>query len=255
MHIIGKGFIARNFAPLTSRHPHAILFASGVSSGGASDEAAFDREARLLKDTLRQCARSGRQLVYFSTASGGLYGRQRGGAHEDGPVHPCSPYGRHKLAMEELIRASGAGHLILRLATPVGPHQRPHQFLASLAAQVSAGAVRVHRGARRDIIDVRHVVAAVDEMLHRGVSGETVNAATGLPVPVEDVVTELEARLGPAVRHYADGAAGREPVLAVGKLHGLAPSVRAMGFGPGYLRKVLDEHVGPVLRPAGRPAG
>lgn len=252
MQIIGKGFVAQNFLPLRGRHRHALLFASGASGAGADDEAGFDREARLLRGALRECARSGRQLVYFSTASGGLYGRQPAG-REDGPVHPRSPYGRHKLAMEELIAASGAAYLILRLATPVGRHQRPHQFLPSLAAQVSAGHVRMHRGARRDVIDMRHVVAAVDEMLGRGVSGETVNAATGFPVAVEDVVTELEARLGPAVRQYQEGA-GPEPVLATGRLRRLAPSVRAMGFGPGYFRGVLDEYVGPVLRPARRRA-
>lgn len=257
MEIIGNGFVARNFRPLIRAHGHAVLFASGVSGAAAAEHTQFAREAALLRAALSRCAADGRQLVYFSTASGGLYGMPGPvPAHEGGPVRPRSPYGLHKRAMEELIAASAAPHLILRLATPAGPHQRGHQFLPALAAQVRGGLVHVYRGACRDVIDMRHVVAAVDELLAHGVCDETVNVATGFPVPVEEVVAELEARLRaePAVRRYVDGAAP-EPRLAVGKLRRLAPSVDAMGFGPRYIRGVLDRYVGPVLSPAGPYGG
>lgn len=242
MDIVGNGFLARNLRALSSRHPDTVVLAAGVSWAGGTARADFDREERLLDEVAAGCRASGRRLLFFSTASTGVYGKVRGPGREDGPVTPCTPYGAHKLALEERLRASGADHLILRLGHLVGRDQPPHQLLPLLVRQMRAGRVRVHRGAVRDLIHVDDVVEIIDRLLGQGLRGETVNVASGEAVAVERIVDHLEARLGLSVRReYQDVDAHH--IISTEKLRALVPEVARMGFGPTYFRRVLDSFV------------
>jgi len=244
MRIIGSGFLARNLAGPLGRHDGVTLYAAGPSGGAATD--GFARDADLLYATIAECLADGGRLVYLSTSSVGLYGRPGGLLREDGPVYPCSPYGRHKLAMESVIRASGVDHLILRLAYPVGPDQPAHQVVPALVAQVLAGEVTVWRGARRDLIDIRHVATVIAALLVRRISNVSVNIASGTAVAVESIVHHLAGRLGvrPAVR-VVDMP--EESAISVARMHALAPGAADLGFGPEYYRAVLDRYVPAVV--------
>lgn len=238
MEIIGKGFIARNLEPLAHRHPDVVVLAAGVSWAVGTSEADFRREADLLRDMAERCRATGRALLFFSTASTGMYGACEGPGREDEPVTPCTPYGAHKLALEEQLRASGAEFLILRLGHLVGPGQPPHQLLPTLVRQLREGSVWIHRGAVRDLVHVDDVVAVIDRLLTKGLRGETVNVASGEAVPVELIVDRLEQGLGTgARREYRD--AGSHHVISIDKLRDLVPDVAA-AFGPGYYRRVID---------------
>ncbi|MER6687631.1 NAD-dependent epimerase/dehydratase family protein [Streptomyces minutiscleroticus] len=245
MRIIGRGFLASGLRALADQHSHAVAFAAGVSRSDGSADAEFSREAALLYDTIRDCLRTGQRLLYFSTSSAGLYGHgaEQQPTAEDGPVRPSSPYGRHKLAMEEVVRSSGADHLVLRLAYPVGSAQRPHQFLPSLVGQIRNGQVRIHRGARRDLIGIDDVVALLDALLQRGVSRRVVNLASGWAVPVEDIVDHIEMRLAIAAdRQVTD--VRPEGAVSTALLRRLLPSAtRERGFGPDYYRRVIDAYL------------
>lgn len=242
MKIIGSGFLARNLAAHAGEHGGVVVYAAGPSGGAATDQAAFGRDADRLYGVLRECRADGRRLVYLSTASVGLYGRQGGRGVETGPVFPCSAYGLHKLAMEAVVRAAGVDHLVLRVAYPVGEHQPAHQIVPALIAQLRTGEVTVWRGARRDLIDVVHVAAIVDGLVAAGVSGETVNVASGFAVPVEHIVAHLADRLRvrPATVFRELPA---DDDIAVDRLRELVPAVGGFGFGPGYYRQVLDRYV------------
>lgn len=240
MRIIGSGFLATNLAGPLGRHDGVTLYAAGPSGGAATD--GFPYDADLLRTTLAECRDDGSRLVYLSTSSVGLYGRRGSLLVEDGPVVPCSPYGRHKLAMEDVVRASGVDHLVLRLAYPVGPHQPPHQFVPALIAQVSTGEVTVWRGAKRDLIDVTHVAAIIDALLTRDVAKVCVNSSTGTGVPVELVVDHLAERLG--VRPASTVVSvPEESEIGVDRLHALVAEVAGFGFGPDYFRHVLDRYL------------
>jgi nucleoside-diphosphate-sugar epimerase len=158
-------------------------------------------------------------------------------------VYPCSAYGRHKLAMEAVVRAAGVDHLILRLSYPVGAHQPPHQIVPALTAQLRTGAVTVWRGARRDLFDVRHLVPILDALLAAGVTGEVVNVASGYGTPVEAIIDHLADRLGVRpTRTIRELPA--EDDLAIDRLRALAGDViDGFGFGPDYYRRVLDRYI------------
>lgn len=243
MEIIGSGFIARALRPIVRRHSRAVVFAAGVSRTDTTSAVEFGREADLLYETIHRCRADEGTLVYLSTASAAMYRGTEDSGREDGPVFPRTPYGRHKLAMEAVLTASGCAPLILRLAHLVGPDQPSHQLVPALLAQIRTGVVTVYRGASRDLIDVADAVSIIDLLLTDGVRDEVVNVGSGVAVPIGDVVDHLEKRLGATPEHRVVGADGNDHRLSTEKLYRLVPAARQVGFGPQYYRRVLDRYL------------
>lgn len=248
MEIIGRGFLARHLHPLAVDHPRTTVLAAGVSCAAGTSGPQFAREAELVARTAEACRDAGRRLVFFSTASSGMYTGPTAG-REDAPVSPGTPYGAHKWALEQTLRESGVDHLILRLSHVVGPGQPAHQLLPSLLAQLGTGRVRIHQGAVRDLIGIDDVVRLVGLLLARCGPRETVNVASGAAVPVDRIVDHLEERLGVRADRGYVPARGAHTV-DTGKLRRLVPEADRLGFGPGYYRAVLDRYVLPAA-PAG----
>jgi nucleoside-diphosphate-sugar epimerase len=250
MQIVGSGLIARGFERFRDDFPDALLYASGVSRSTGAGQPEFQREADLLYAALRKCRADGRRIVYFSTASVHLYGRSESLGEEDRPIEPCTAYGRHKAAMEMVIRMSGADHLILRLSEVVGAGQRGHQLLPSLAGQVAEGRVTVYRGAWRDIIDVDDVASIAAELLAAGITRETLNVASGHSVSAEDIVDHLARLSARAIeRDYVDTPADRCRI-STAKLSRSLPAGSVDRFSPTYYRSVIEKY----YRSDGRPA-
>ncbi|HEY3610777.1 MAG TPA: NAD-dependent epimerase/dehydratase family protein [Pseudonocardiaceae bacterium] len=248
MDVVGRGFLAHYLmAAFPQRYPDVTVIAAGVTKTLAASVADFDREAELVYEVARRCRWQGRRLVFFSTSSDGMYGAPDSPGHEDGPVFPTTPYGRHKLAIEAVLARCGARWLALRLSHVVGSGQQPHQLVPALASQIRTGVVSVHRNVYRDLIDVRHVVAAVDRLLAHEVTDQIVNVATGYPERVERVVTEVERRLGiTARREIVDKPGAVRTVISTARLRTVMPEWDELGFGPNYLPMLLDRYVGPV---------
>lgn len=242
MDIIGHGFLAQHLASIAGSHDRVVALAAGVSAAAATTPEQFRREADLVASVLDRCLASGERLLFFSTASTGIYGAAQRGSEDEDAV-PCTPYGQHKLRLERLIQASGADYLIVRLAHVAGPSQPGHQLLPSLINQITAGEVTLHDGARRDIIDVADVVTVIDHLLGAGVSRDVVNIATGWPVPVEDLVSWIERESGRTARR---AIIRRPPVnyhICTAKLRHLVPEVADMGFGAHYYTRVLGRYL------------
>ncbi|MFI6645457.1 NAD-dependent epimerase/dehydratase family protein [Streptomyces sp. NPDC050504] len=239
MEIIGSGFLARHLAVLETDHPHVTALAAGVSRTIDVGQSAYQREAALLYETIDDCRRLDRTLLFFSTASASMYGGVGAPGREDGPVYPQSPYGHHKLALETVVRLSGVRHLILRLGHVLGPDQPAHQMLPILIGAVRSGRVEVHRGACRDLIDVADVVSAVDALLRADALDEVVNVASGVAVPAESIVDHLELRLGgPLERRFVDRSSRYE--VSLDKLSELTRGKAGQPFPEDYYKGVID---------------
>ncbi len=243
MEIIGRGFLAGHLTPLREKHDGVVLLAAGVSWATVTSETEFAREAALVKEVAEQCRLDGTRLVFFSTASTGMYGAEGCDGREDSPVRPCTPYGNHKRELEREVAGSGAEHLILRLGHVVGPDHPPHQLLPSLVAQVRSGEVTIHSGAARDLIAIDDVVDLIDRLLTLGVSHEIVNIASGVAVPVDAIVDRIELCLGTAARRSYVTGHGTNHQVCIDKLRALV-APHPLGFGPDYYRTVLDRYVG-----------
>jgi nucleoside-diphosphate-sugar epimerase len=246
--VVGRGFLARYLnEAFEDRYPNVTVIAAGVTKTLAAAVADFDREANLVYDVARHCRRQGRTVVFFSTSSDGMYGAPDSPGHEDGAVFPTTPYGRHKLGIEAVLARCGARWLTVRLSHVVGAGQQPHQLVPALTTQIGTGTVTVHQGVHRDLIDVRHVVAALDRLLANEVSDQIVNVASGYPERVERIVTEIERRIGSTAHHELIPKPNAvRTVISTARLRSVFPDWDDFGFGPHYLPPLLDRYVGPV---------
>jgi nucleoside-diphosphate-sugar epimerase len=244
--IIGRGFLARCLTDaFAQRFPEVTAIAAGVSSHSTVAPEEFVREADLVHEVLADCKDRRRTVLFFSSASFAVYGAT--GVlctEEDHLVDPPAGYGRNKLALESAIRQSGVPHLILRLSHMVGRHQPAHQLLPGLTRQVRAGAVRIHQGVHRDLLDADDLVDAIGQLFDQGVRDEVFNMASGSPQDVETIVDGIEKRLGTsAVRTYVPG----EPAVtrvSIRRLQARLPDFRpGLRGAAGYLEDLLDTYV------------
>jgi len=118
--------------------------------------------------------------------------------------------------------------------------------VASLAAQVLSGTVTVWHGAARDLIDAADVAAIVADLVDNGVWDETINVASGVAVPIEQLVDELERALGVAAQRCYAGTASAHRVSNE-KLLRLAPATVRLGFGPEYHRGLVQRALGAAV--------
>jgi len=155
-----------------------------------------------------------RRFVFFSTG-GAIYGETPTCATETAPLRPISPYGKHKLEGERLVRASGLSHAILRPANIYGPRQRGDLeggVVAIFLQRWREGRELVVFGdgsAQRDYVYVEDVASAVVAALARDDNG-TWNIGTGVLTDVNGVIDALRRHLGepPAGVSYAPARPG-----------------------------------------------
>lgn len=113
--IVGSGDIAKS---LNDREG-ACFFASGVSDSSCKDPAEFKRE----RDLLLQYEDTGACLFYFSSID---------------VETKDTPYYRHKLAMEELVKKHFIDYYIIRIGN-IDYGTNPKTFLNYLRAKISKG--------------------------------------------------------------------------------------------------------------------
>ncbi|HWG47651.1 MAG TPA: GDP-mannose 4,6-dehydratase [Gemmataceae bacterium] len=126
-------------------------------------------------------------------------------------LHPDNPYAASKAAADlmsyQYTRHPGLDIVRVRPFTHIGPHQSPQFAVSSFARQLAA----IERGqqkpvletgnlqARRDLSDVRDVVAAYVLLLERGRSGEVYNVGSGQTFTMQTVLDRLIALSGVTV--------------------------------------------------------
>jgi nucleoside-diphosphate-sugar epimerase len=243
--IIGNGFLSRHLtAAFADSYPEVTAIAAGVTKTTAAVVDDFDREAALLYDVIRRCRADGRTVVFFSTASDSMYGAAGCSGIEDGPVYPISAYGRHKLALESVLAASGVDWLAFRLSHVVGEGQQRHQLIPSLVTQVRSQLVTVYRNTYRDLLDVRHLIRAINGVLASDARQQVINIASGVLEPIERIVRGIESRLGVAASRKIVDRPVTTTVTSTARLRALVPEWAEMGFGPDYLPALLDRYVG-----------
>jgi len=214
-----------------------VVFARGVANSQMLDEAEYARELALLRDALAVARAIDEPLVYFSGSP--IYGDFSRPVTETSPCVPVTRYGRHQVECEELIRASQASFLIVRLPNVVSARGNPHQLIASLVSQVLGGRVNVRRAAARDLLDVNDIVRLVQRLTALRVVDNTVNVASGLSTPVPVIVDHIIRILGaePLVDEREGGEAQQFDISLLTKIVGPLP------FNKLYPIKILEHYV------------
>jgi GDP-4-dehydro-6-deoxy-D-mannose reductase len=159
-----------------------------------------------LAEAVRTCAREPRPRIVFAS-SAEVYGARDPGEYplrETLALRPMNPYGASKAAAEAILlgesRSLGIDVVIARGFNHIGPGQKEHFVVASLAAQLAriaaGGPPQLFVGnldTARDFLDVRDVVAAYIELARHGERGEVYNVCSGSAVTIRDVLRELIA--------------------------------------------------------------
>lgn len=177
--IIGNGLIARSFKRYESVG-NWIIFASGVSNSKTSTDADFDRERKLLTDTLQ--ANPASRIVYFSTCS-----------ITDADLQ-ATAYVRHKISMEALIENSAARYNIFRLSNLAGSSENPHTVLNFFFKHIMEDQrFDLWVNSERNIIDVEDVVKTADHILQNKLyPNQVINIANTHQYPVKYIVQTME---------------------------------------------------------------
>ena len=189
--------------------PPTVIHLAGGSSVGLSIAQPLEDFSRTVSTTarllewLRVSAPECRLIVASSAA---VYG-----AHHDGPIAegadpiPMSPYGQHKLMMEQLCRSYavtfGLRSMVARLFSVYGPHLRK-QLLWDLCSRLQRGEQTLVLGGIgtevRDWINVRdaaRLFAAIAEMPQQD-SYQVFNGGSGLATTVADIAGMLAKEWG-----------------------------------------------------------
>jgi GDP-4-dehydro-6-deoxy-D-mannose reductase len=197
-------------AVLREVQPTHIYHLAGYAQTGRSfdePDAAWDGNLTATRRLYEAAARWGGRPRFLAVGSGLIYGEAGDGRPQDErcELRLASPYAASKAAADllgwqvtvrpglEVVRARPFNH--------IGPRQSP-QFAAPHFAQQVAEAERGARppvletgnlSPRRDLTDVRDVVAAYLLLMERGRPGEAYNVGSGEATAMQEVVDRLLA--------------------------------------------------------------
>jgi UDP-glucose 4-epimerase len=189
--------------------PSAIFHLAGGSSVGLSIAQPFEDFSRTVAGTARllEWIRvSAPECRLIAASSAAVYGADHTGAiSEDATLTPMSPYGQHKLMMEQLCRSYadtfGVRSTVVRLFSVYGPHLRK-QLLWDICSRLQKGERDLVLGGTgaelRDWTDIRDVVRLLAEIdLHpQHEAFELINGGSGRGTSVADIAGMLVQNWG-----------------------------------------------------------
>jgi GDP-4-dehydro-6-deoxy-D-mannose reductase len=190
-------------AQVRNARPDAILHLAAIASvadAWRQPDAVTDVNVGGTRNLLDAVADAAPGARFLLVSSGEVYGavpESQQPIDEDTAARPPSPYAVSKLEAEAVARDADLDTVIARPFPHIGPGQDTRFAIASFASQIAAierGAEPVLRvgnlDARRDICDVRDVVAAYLALLTGGSAG-TYNVCSGRAVRIGDVLASL----------------------------------------------------------------
>jgi UDP-glucose 4-epimerase len=200
--------------------PSTIFHLAGGSSVGLSIMQPLEDFSRTVSTTARLLEwlrGSAPNCRLIAASSAAVYGSEcRGPIFESTEPAPMSPYGQHKLMMEQLCRSYaltfGLKSAVVRLFSVYGPHLRK-QLLWDICSRLQRGERTLVMGGTgaevRDWIDVRDAVrlfAKIAEVSQRE-TFQIINGGSGTGTTVSDITGMLVARWGGNVAVRFSGAA------------------------------------------------
>jgi GDP-4-dehydro-6-deoxy-D-mannose reductase len=220
-------------AVINHARPEWVIHLAGYANPGRSyleaDQCWTDNltGTRSLYDAIARTAHRPR-ILYVST--GLIYGEPDepdGACDERTTLKPATPYAASKAAADILsyqyTRNPGLDIVRVRLFNQIGPRQSADYAAANFARQIAAAEAGklppvIETGdlsSRRDITDVRDMVAAFPLLLTSGRTGEAYNAGRGETFRIQDLLDKLiaQARVKLEVRQRSEP--GRKADTAV----------------------------------------
>jgi len=202
---------AANFNALAAGYgsPSKVFHLAGGSSVGLSIAQPFEDFSRTVASTARLLEwlrGSAPESLVIVASSAAVYGASHGGSiSEDAAVAPMSPYGQHKLIMEQLCRSYaatfGLRSTVARLFSVYGPHLRK-QLLWDICSRLEQGGRTLVLGGTgaeiRDWTDVRDVARLLTRIgeLPQQETFRILNSGSGRGTSVADIANMLVKNWG-----------------------------------------------------------
>jgi len=231
--IIGRGLVAKAFAGKWPQDGATVIVAAGVSNSDEREQAAFDREKRLLDEVFTYP--QARRVVYFGSCAVG------------NPDEPRTPYLRHKTWMESRVLADERGR-VFRLPQVVGEGGNPHTLTNFLSQRIQSGEhFEVWVRSERNLIDVEDVVTLVTHVLcHPEQFPRMMPLADAQSTRMPDIVHCMERALAKRGNYSILERGAAFPIDTTDCLR----AARACGihFGPGYLEQLVEKYYGVAKR-------
>jgi GDP-4-dehydro-6-deoxy-D-mannose reductase len=189
--------------------PEWVVHLAGYANTGGSfrdPDRAWTDNLTATRALYEAVSRSGLRPRLLFVSTGLIYGepdRPDGACDEFTTLKPASPYAASKAAADlvsyQYARSHGLDIIRVRLFNQIGPRQSADFAVPNFARQIAAAEAGklppvVETGdlsARRDITDVRDIVAAFPLLLEKGTSGEAYNAARGDSYRIQDLLDRL----------------------------------------------------------------
>jgi nucleoside-diphosphate-sugar epimerase len=225
--VIGNGLVAKRFE-LYSGDNDFLVFASGVSNSKTKNSEAYNREMKLLKDSVQKY--NTQSLIYFSTCS--IYDPQEKG----------SAYVQHKLQIEDFIQTRAKQYHIFRISNLAGISSNPNTLLNFFFSHVKNGVnFDVWTNACRNIIDVDHAYLIIDHILKNNLfPNQVINIANPVNHPVKKIITGIEIFLN-IKSNYIEIDKGTCFDIDTSPIQHIIQKL-GIRFDPGYLRDLLHKY-------------
>lgn len=225
--VIGNGLVAKRFESY-SRNNDFLVFASGVSNSKTKNPEAYDREMKLLKDSVQKC--NTQSLIYFSTCS--IYD----------PQEKESIYVKHKLDIEDFIKKRVKQYHIFRISNLAGISSNPNTLLNFFFNHIKNGVnFDLWTNACRNIIDVDHAYLIIDHILKRNLfPNRVINIANPVNHRVKKIIETIETFLN-IKSNYIEIEKGTCFEIDISPIQHIIQEL-GIRFGPGYLRYLLNKY-------------
>jgi GDP-4-dehydro-6-deoxy-D-mannose reductase len=203
--------VARIEAILREVQPEWIFHLAGYANTGGSfrdPDRAWSENLTATRALYDAIVRSGLKPRTLFVSTGLIYGEPDKAdepCDEYTTLKPASPYAASKAAADlvsyQYSRSAELDIIRVRLFNQIGPRQSADFAVANFARQIAAAEAGkqppvVETGdlsAKRDITDVRDIVATFPLLLEKGVRGEAYNAARGDSYRIRDILDQLVA--------------------------------------------------------------
>lgn len=198
-------------AAIRDARPDWIIHLAGYANTGGSfrePERAWTENLTATRALYDAVAHSGLRPRMLFVSTGLIYGepdRPDEACDEFTTLKPASPYAASKAAADlvsyQYSRSHGLDVVRVRLFNQIGPRQSADFAVPNFARQIAAAEAGnqppvVETGdlsAKRDITDVRDIVATFPLLLEKGIRGEAYNAARGDSYRIQDLLDRLVA--------------------------------------------------------------
>jgi UDP-glucose 4-epimerase len=212
---------AANLNTLAVAHglPSKIYHLAGGSSVGLSIVQPFEDFSRTVASTARLLEwlrGSAPECAVIAASSAAVYGADHGGPiSEDAVLAPMSPYGQHKLMMEQLCKSYAASFglrsTVARLFSVYGPHLRK-QLLWDICCRLAQGDTTLVLGGTGDEIrdwtevrDVARLLTTIGDVPQQDIF-QVINGGSGRGTTVADITSMLVKHWGGDIAVRFSGA-------------------------------------------------